>query len=67
MSICDFGGFRSQNLTSDLYVQIRFCTYKICAGVSSFRAEMMIQKPSEKERQKSGKIAVLGGKNEKGS
>jgi hypothetical protein len=28
---------------------------------------MMIQKPSEKERQKSGKIAVLGGKNEKGS
>lgn len=32
MSICDFGGFRSQNLTSDLYVQIRFCTYKICAG-----------------------------------
>jgi len=50
-----------------LYAQIGFCAYKICAGVSSFRAEMMIQKPSEKERQKSGNFAVLGGQNEKGS
>lgn len=43
------------------------CVQNLCWRVSSFRAEMMIQKPSEKERQKSGKFAVLGGQNEKGS